>query len=168
MQKNYEAIIDINSLASIISDGWHIHINPESKYKNVFDLTKALDKEYKTFALTGPFGAGKTFITNLLAGTGLMSGETVHTLGISIYLKQLIAFIDTAGSGNPVKMDADAILDRRLTDFYIEEVVKDTAQGHIHVVNRMTNLIEEKLMSLMRQTDEYILIIHNLRNVKTL
>ena len=112
MQKNYEAIIDINSLASIISDGWHIHINPESNYKNVFDLTNALDKEYKTFALTGPFGAGKTFITNLLAGTGLMSGETVHTLGISIYLKQLIAFIDTAGSGNPVKMDADAILDR--------------------------------------------------------
>jgi len=66
----------------------------------------------------------------------------VHTLGISIYLKDPnIVFIDTAGSGNPVFNNASNILDRRLTDFYIEEVVKETAPSHIHVVNRMTNLI---------------------------
>ena len=91
--------------------------------------------------MTGEFGVGKTYITNKLAKTGLLSGETVHTLGISIYLKNGVLFIDTAGSGNPVPNNAKAILDRRLTDFYIEEVVKDTAQSHIHVVNRMNNLI---------------------------
>ena len=110
-----------------MQDGWFIYPNPEGNHTSAKDLVEVLDFDFKTFALTGPFGSGKTFITNMLAKTGLLSGETLHTLGISIYKTFSIVFIDTAGNGNPVKNDPEFILDWRLTDFFIEEVVKDTA-----------------------------------------
>ena len=85
-------------------------------------MKDSLNRPFMTFSLTGAFSVGKTFITNMLAGTKLLSGETVHTNGISIYenSEMRMMFLDTAGSNNPVKHSAEYILDRRLTDFYIE------------------------------------------------
>ena len=131
-------------------------------------MKKALNKNLKTCSLTGGFSVGKTFITNILAGTGFQSGETVHTSGISLYVSNKIVFIDTAGSGNPVLHTREHILDRRLTDYYIEKVVSDTSQQHIYVINRMNNLIQEKLMVMKERTGKTIVLIHNLRNIKTM
>jgi hypothetical protein len=131
-------------------------------------MRQALNKPLKTFSLTGGFSVGKTFITNILAGTWLQSGETVHTSGISLYLRDGIVFMDTAGSGNPVNHTRLHILDRRLTDYFIEKVVSDTSHAHIFVINRMNNLIQEKLMIMQEKSDDTIVLIHNLRNIKTM
>ena len=117
--ENYAAVIDINSLKQILHDGWYVYLNP-----NIYNTTKkfesSMTKNYRTFSLTGEFSAGKTFVINELASSGLLSGDVVHTTGISLYIKDDIVFLDTAGSGNPVKNIDEFILDRRLTDFFIE------------------------------------------------
>ena len=61
-----------------------------------------LTNPYKTFSLTGVFNVGKTWIVNQLAGSDGASGDTVHTAGISIFVKDKVVFLDTCGAGNPV------------------------------------------------------------------
>jgi hypothetical protein len=39
----------------------------------------------KTVSFSGAFDTGKTFITNLLAGTDLLSSDVEHTRGLSLY-----------------------------------------------------------------------------------
>jgi hypothetical protein len=47
--------------------------------------------------------------------------------------------LDIAGEKNPVKDEAGYILDRRLMDYFVEEVVQETSMSHIHVLNRLDN-----------------------------
>jgi len=94
----------------------------------------------------------------------------LHTVGISIYENNGIVFLDTAGSGNPVPNKKDLIIERKLADHYIQEVVKHTSQGHIHVINRMNHNIQEMLIGHREvgKKNENIMIIHNFRGIKTL
>lgn len=151
VEQNYNAIIDIKSLKSILDKGWFIYLNPEANIKTAKQLQEHFDTDLRTFSLTGPFSVGKTFITNLLAGAEFATGDVVHTQGISIYTSNGVVFLDTAGSGNPVPLKKELIIERKLADFFIEEVVKHTSQGHIHVINRMNHGIEEKLIGLLEK-----------------
>jgi hypothetical protein len=117
--------------------------------KTAQDLKAHFDTDVRTFSLTGPVSVGKTFITNLLANSKFVSGDLVHTQGISIYEHNRVVYLDTVGSGNPVPLKKDHIIERKLADHYIEEIVKHTSQGHIHVINRLNHYIEEKLIGLI-------------------
>lgn len=127
MDSNYAAIIDINSLTEILDNGWLLYRN-EALFPNVTNFIETMNtKNLKTFSMTGEFSVGKTWVINQLAQSGLNSSDVVHTVGISIYKRDDIVFLDTAGSGNPVFNKEPFILDRRMTDFFIESVVKDVS-----------------------------------------
>ena len=51
------------------------------------EMIKKLSRNFKTFSLTGHFNVGKTWIVNQLANTNGNSGDTNHTAGISIFLR---------------------------------------------------------------------------------
>ena len=67
------------------------------------------------------------------------------------------------------------IKDRRLTDFYIQQVTNDVAARHITVVNRMNNDLQEKLLTMAsanreskREERENVFVIHNFRDIETI
>ena len=99
--ESYQVIFDINSIKSILDDGWYIYLNPEG-YNNMKEMIEKLSRNYKTFSLTGHFNVGKTWIVNQLARTNGQSGDTNHTAGISIFKRDRTIFLDTCGTGNPV------------------------------------------------------------------
>jgi GTPase Era involved in 16S rRNA processing len=99
--------------------------------------------------LVGKFNVGKSFIIKLLSEVYVKTGDTLHTIGIEFYkAKGDILFLDVAGEKNPVRDEPGYILDRRLIDYFVEEVVQETSMSHIHVVNRIDNTDQEKLMKL--------------------
>ena len=51
------------------------------------EMIEKLSNNFKTFSLTGHFNVGKTWIVNQLAGANGNSGDTNHTAGISIFLR---------------------------------------------------------------------------------
>ena len=54
----------------------------------------------------------------------MKTGDTLHTIGIEFYkAKGDILFLDIAGEKNPVRDEPGYILDRRLVDYFVEEVV---------------------------------------------
>lgn len=76
----------------------------------------------------------------MLSEVLVKTGDTFHTVGIELYkAKGDILFMDVAGEKNPVKDEPGYILDRRLIDYFVEEVVSETSLAHIHVVNRLDN-----------------------------
>ena len=76
----------------------------------------------------------------MLSEVFVKTGDTFHTVGIELYKAQGdILFMDVAGEKNPVKDEPGYILDRRLIDYFVEEVVAETSLAHIHVVNRLDN-----------------------------
>jgi ribosome biogenesis GTPase A len=144
------AILDFNSFKSILEEGWYVYINNATGLRDINDLKKELDSQsLKTFSLVGKFNVGKSFIIKLLSGVFVKTGDTLHTKGIEFY-KALgdILFLDVAGEKNPVYDEPGYILDRRLVDYFVEEVVQETSMSHIHVVNRIDNTDQEKLMKL--------------------
>jgi polynucleotide 5'-kinase involved in rRNA processing len=83
-------------VGEILNEGWNIHLD-QSKFKTIDKWIEHFDKRYLIASLTGGFNVGKTFLTNLLANTGLASGNTNHTSGMSIFETDGIVFIDTEG-----------------------------------------------------------------------
>jgi len=130
--------------------------------------------------LVGKFNVGKSFIIKLLSEVYVKTGDTLHTIGIEFYkAKGDILFLDVAGEKNPVRDEPGYILDRRLIDYFVEEVVQETSMSHIHVVNRIDNTDQEKLMKLRARSNEIkafknmdyappVYVIHNLRGIRTL
>ena len=91
-------------------------------------------------------------IASALAKTGLLSGETVHTLGISIYKTDSIVFIDTAGNGNPVKNDPEFILDRIFKN-NLEKIEEYNADQNTAVLE--VNMFTDRTASEMKKMNGY-------------
>ena len=74
-----------------------MYADPRRNFMSAGEIKASLNKTYKTFALTGEFGVGKTWITNLLAGTNLGSDDIIHTLGLSLFAKddEEVMYVDT-------------------------------------------------------------------------
>ena len=104
----YDIILDINSIISLIKDGWKIYYNQKDG-KQIY-----LKKKNEPTVVVGVIGnknMGKTFFLEKLSGYSIPKGFNVKTIGLSVRYGTTpdhnVAILDSAGQETPLlKMEA--------------------------------------------------------------
>ena len=124
------AMIDINSISSILSDGWTIYYAKPS-------FLADFNKDLKSVSISGDAGVGKTWVVRQYTG----NPQAEEHIGLQLHKKDSVVFLDGSGAGNAVKNKKEHIVDRRLVNSYIDNVIKEVCDKNIYVVNSMTNYV---------------------------
>ena len=112
MEKFYDIIVDIKSIKSINKEGWPIKFSEEGKKK--YEEYKKLDSII--LGVLGNNNKGKSFLLNKLSKIPLISGNGIHTEGLSVKYPELeeykgrkLILLDSAGLETPVLKSDDNI-----------------------------------------------------------
>ena len=99
----YDIILDINSIISLIKDGWKIFYNQKDGKQNY------LKKKNEPTIVVGVIGnknMGKTFFLEKLSGYSIPKGFNVKTIGLSVRYgttpEHNVAILDSAGQETPL------------------------------------------------------------------
>ena len=105
MEKFYDIIVVIKSIKSINKEGWPIKFSEEGKAK--YEEYKKLDSII--LGVLGNNNKGKSFLLNKLSKIPLISGNSIHTEGLSVkypdleeYKGRKLILLDSAGLETPV------------------------------------------------------------------
>ena len=104
----YDAIVDINSIKSLKSNGWKIYYNKERKERYL----QMISEETIKMGVLGLNNVGKTYILSKIANSELPSGYSLETKGISIKYSEGdkgeakgLCILDSAGFETPLIKD---------------------------------------------------------------
>ena len=107
----YDIILDINSIISLIKDGWKVNYNQEEGKQKYL---KKKDESTIVVGVIGNKNMGKTFILEKLSGYSIPKGFNVKTIGLSVRYgttpEHNVAILDSAGQETPLlKMEESKI-----------------------------------------------------------
>jgi len=202
----------LETLASLVQPGRYDAVVRIDLFTDVYDWNKgwkmALAANYERVlencptvrvAPIGVFNVGKTWLIKKLCGepgdSGLLSGESRHTEGLSIKVSQLpgdtdrfTAFLDTAGLNSPVTSvrslghmlgiaDSDPMkaMDNMLQELkrhenFIRQVAFEYAQVYLLVVGQISHRDQLELLQLVQLAEKHgakkqVIVVHNLKNM---
>eukprot|EP00668_Euglena_longa_P015132 GGOE01019183.1.p1 GENE.GGOE01019183.1~~GGOE01019183.1.p1 ORF type:complete len:399 (-),score=97.69 GGOE01019183.1:627-1823(-) len=126
-------------------------------------------KEEVAVSVFGDFNVGKTFVINHISGLTLPSGETDHTVGISIKSTvHGIRWIDTAGMGAPYCVRSQTPEERYGTEHLIGELAYRLSDAQIVVVSHCSLRDQEFIHALHnwqihenRPGKNLLVVVHN-------
>ena len=109
----YDIILDINSIISLIKDGWKV------TYNNKEDYLQKINQPTVVVGVIGNKNAGKTFFLEKLSGYTIPNGFNVKTIGLSVRYGTTpdhnVAILDSAGQETPLlKMEASKIGEKKI------------------------------------------------------
>lgn len=172
----YDGVVDVNSVAAVLNGkGWDVIF--EEGYHNY--LQRIGHKKAVRTCFKGRFNTGKTFVLGMFAGSPPPNGYTLHTPGLSVkYVNTTsgldLLFIDTAGTDVPVLNELQ-LLDRRLTDAFLQELIFSLCDTDIFVVNQVTLADQIFLTALQKRLQrdyphqkvkDRLLLLHNLKDIE--
>ena len=184
----YDVKIDINSMKSLLEDGWEEEFS--NKGKERYDKKK--DKPSVVVSVIGNQNKGKSFILGQISGQPIPKGYSVKTKGLSIKYptieKQNIILLDTAGFESPLVENDDYKLtkdkneltekeyitevtdfakDRQMTEYFLQRFVLTQANILLVLVGQLTYTDQKFLNRIKKECgDKRIFIIHNLKNLE--
>ena len=101
----YDVVIDINSIYSIINEGWEIKYNKERK--EIYD--KIIKEETMKIGVLGLNNVGKSYLLSKMVHVEIPTGHSIETKGISIKYSEIekgeekgICILDSAGFETPL------------------------------------------------------------------
>ena len=186
----YDVKIDINSMKSLLEDGWEEEFS--NKGKERYDKKK--DKPSVVVSVIGNQNKGKSWILGKISGEEIPKGYAVKTKGLSIIYptidRQNIILLDTAGFETPLvendvyklskKKDelsekeyleevTDLAKDRQMTEYFLQRFVLTQANILLVLVGQLTYTDQKFLNRVKKECgDKRIFIIHNLKNLEEL
>jgi len=129
-------------------------------------------------AVLGLYNKGKTFILNNLSQLSLLSGDTLHTEGLSFkvirnkHVNHIL--LDTAGLYHPVVVSKDSpdknLAVNKATELFLEDLTFLLADLFIVVVNDLTSLDQEYIQKLTAKLVQHpqkfqkFFIVHNFKD----
>ena len=184
----YDVKIDINSMKSLLEDGWEEEFS--NKGKERYDKKK--DKPSVVVSVIGNQNKGKSWILGKISGEEIPKGYACKTRGLSIIYptidKQNIILLDTAGFETPLvendvyklskKKDelsekeyleevTDLAKDRQMTEYFLQRFVLTQANILLVLVGQLTYTDQKFLNRIKKECgDKRIFIIHNLKNLE--
>ena len=184
----YDVKIDINSMKSLLEDGWEEEFS--NKGKERYDKKK--DKPSVVVSVIGNQNKGKSWILGKISGEEIPKGYAVKTKGLSIIYptidRQNIILLDTAGFETPLvendvyklskKKDelsekeyleevTDLAKDRQMTEYFLQRFVLTQANILLVLVGQLTYTDQKFLNRVKKECgDKRIFIIHNLKNLE--
>ena len=108
----YDIILDINSIISLIKDGWKVIYKQKVGEGNSYENLK--NKPSIVVGVIGNKNMGKTFVLEKLSDYSIPKGFNVKTLGLSVRYgttsDHCVAILDSAGQETPLlRMEAQKI-----------------------------------------------------------
>ena len=184
----YDVKIDINSMKSLLEDGWEEEFS--NKGKERYDKKK--DKPSVVVSVIGNQNKGKSWILGKISGEEIPKGYAVKTKGLSIIYptidRQNIILLDTAGFETPLvensvyklskdkfKLDENTYYeeskilarDRQMTEYFLQRFVLTQANILLVLVGQLTYTDQKFLNRVKKECgDKRIFIIHNLKNLE--
>ena len=126
-EEYYDAIVDINSIKSLKSNGWKVSYNKERKEK----YQQMISEETIKMGVLGLNNVGKTFILSKIANAELPSGYSLETRGISIKYSEGdkgeakgLCILDSAGFETP-------LIKEELEDFQEKNQIKNEFEQNL-------------------------------------
>ena len=109
----YDIILDINSIISLIKDGWKVI------YNNKKDYLQKINQPTVVVGVIGNKNAGKTFFLEKLSGYNIPKGFNVKTIGLSVRYGTTpdhnVAILDSAGQETPLlKIEVPKIDEKKI------------------------------------------------------
>ncbi len=184
----YDMVIDINSMKSLLDDGWGQEFSNKGKQR--YDEKK--NKPSVVVSVIGNQNKGKSFILGQISGQDIPSGYSIKTKGLSVKYptieKQNIILLDTAGFETPLvandvyklsknknEMEEKEYLDqvtefakdRQMTEYFLQRFVLTQANILLVLVGQLTYTDQKFLNRIKKECgDKRIFIIHNLKNLE--
>jgi HSP20 family molecular chaperone IbpA len=167
--EEYDVVFDIRGIKQL-HEGWPVIVKSD-KY-GLFEPGVQIKGSIAAFV--GLYNKGKTFLLNKLSDATLPSGSKVTTRGISVKVPKSFAgqmiLLDTAGTHAPIQYRSnDALLDRRATELFLQDVIFDITDYHICVVNDLTWQDQEYIDTLVKKLQEtqkqfrQVIVVHNFK-----
>ena len=106
--KNYDVIIDINSIRFLKEKGWNIIFTGDKTRQN--QLKEIIKSTTKCIvSILGHSNRGKTYILQKISEKNLSTGYQIQTKGLSIKIprERNMILLDTAGTNAPLLVEDD-------------------------------------------------------------
>ena len=178
--KDYDVIIDINSIRFLQNKGWKIiYANKEKED----ELKKIMQSSTKSIvSILGHSNRGKTYLLQRISGIQLKDGYQIQTKGLSIKIpeEKNIFLLDTAGTNAPLlveegekdprmeksfQKELDEIhLCQIITNYIIQTFIIKAANTLICVVGMLT-AAEQQFLNRVKKNclnKKQLIVIHNL------
>ena len=164
MEKFYDIIVDIKSIKGINKEGWPIKFSEEGKKK--YEEYKKLDSII--LGVLGNNNKGKSFLLNKLSKIPLISGNGIHTEGLSVKYPELeeykgrkLILLDSAGLETPVLKSDDNIKEENEKEREKEELVdKEKEQNKEFKENARDKIMTELfLQNFIIEVSNILLVV---------
>jgi len=150
-RRSYDFIVDLTRPTDILSIFEKLKSYPITFAlgKRVYDKKMKENEDRFVVNVVGRYNVGKTYVLRLLANIDLGHSFTERTIGVSVSLPSPkdtngtpMALIDTAGTRTPVAYEDNTFKDksyqRQVSDSFIQEIVFNSAEVFVLVVNQLT------------------------------
>jgi len=176
----YDVIFDITGIKTMDSKGWEVHLRSDGFgiFQPRANDGSGLSGRLKgsIVSVVGLYNKGKTLVVNRLSDSLLPSGTKVNTRGLSFLAPKCyegsLIFLDTAGTHSPVQVHSEAaLLDRRATELFIQDLVFDIADYFVVVIQDLTWPDQEYIQALViklgnsQKHFKQVIVVHNFRDV---
>ena len=177
-EKEYDVIINIDSIRFLKDKGWKITYKGDEKTKNnIKDIIE--NSKRNIVSILGNSNRGKTYLLQRISGVQLKSGYQDQTKGLSIKIpnNSNSILLDTAGTNAPLLLDEndtepktqkeiDKInLCQILTNYIIQTFVINQAHIIMCVINQLTASEQQFLNKIKihcKNQKKRLIVIHNL------
>ena len=184
--KNYDVIIDINSIRFLKEKGWNIIFTGDKTRQN--QLKEIIKSTTKCIvSILGHSNRGKTYILQKISEENLSPGYQIQTKGLSIKIprERNMILLDTAGTNAPLLVEDDnddprnkpnfqkeldkINLSQIITNYIVQTFVIKEADTLICVVGMLTSSEQAFLNKIKKncKNKKRLIVIHNLINCFT-
>ena len=166
MEKFYDIIVVIKSIKSINKEGWPIKFSEEGKAK--YEEYKKLDSII--LGVLGNNNKGKSFLLNKLSKIPLISGNSIHTEGLSVkypdleeYKGRKLILLDSAGLETPV-LKSDNNIKEEYGKEKEEPINKEKEQNKEFKENARDKILTELFLQnfIIEASDILLVVVGNL------
>ena len=192
--KNYDLVLQINSIAQLEKGGWPVKFSEKGKEK----YEKLKNENCVIIGVAGNKNRGKSFLLQRISEFKVESGHLDTTEGISANFpdfsdekegKKNIIILDTAGQENPLVREGDNSGSEELNKMQLEDKIREIARDQLVCEYILSQFILEKatviilvleqlsyaeqmmLKNITQQLNnkkKQLLVIHNLMNLNTI